>query len=196
MTEPSTALSVLALVLGHRAGGCRRTLRAIADTTAVVEPVEKTAPLVIAARRPGQRRPCAHCSAAHPAADVNQRTADGTSALHWAVYHGDADLVRQLLAAGADANARNDYGSTPMSEAAIRGDLKILGALLAAHADVDSANADGQTALMILSRTSNVAAAELLIAHGAQVNAREKWRDQTRAHVGRGRSATGDGAAC
>jgi len=32
---------------------------------------------------------------------------------------------------------------------------------------------------MILSRTSNVEAAELLIAHGAQVNAREKWRDQT-----------------
>ena len=148
------------------------------DTTAVVEPVEKAAPLVIAARN--KDAPTLRALlAAHPAADVNQRTADGTSALHWAVYHGDADLVAKLLAAGADANARNDYGSTPMSEAAIRGDVNILGALLAAHADVDSANADGQTALMILSRTGNVAAAELLIAHGAQVNAREKWRDQT-----------------
>ncbi len=56
--------------------------------------------------------------AAQPRPDVNQRTADGTSALHWAVYHGDANLVARLLAAGADANARNDYGSTPMSEAA------------------------------------------------------------------------------
>ncbi len=40
-------------------------------------------------------------------------------------------------------------------------------------------NADGQTALMILARTSNVEAAELLMAHGANVNAHEQWRDQT-----------------
>jgi uncharacterized protein len=152
--------------------------RAPPDPSPVVEPIEKTAPLVIAARTQDAATVRA-LLATQPAADVNQRTADGTSALHWAVYHGDADLVAQLLAAGADANARNDYGSTPMSEAAIRGELKILRALLAAHADVDSANADGQTALMILSRTGNVAAAELLIAHGAQVNAREKWRDQS-----------------
>ena len=113
-----------------------------ADTSPVVEPIEKAAPLVIAARNsdaPALRT----LLAAHPAADVNQRTADGTSALHWAVYHGDADLVATLLAAGADVNARNDYGSTPMAEAAIRGNVKILNALLAAHADVDSAN-DGR----------------------------------------------------
>jgi ankyrin repeat protein len=174
-------LSVVALALSGSFTGAAALADAPAvpaDTSAVVEPVENVAPLVIAARNndaPAVRT----LLAAHPAADVRQRTADGTSALHWAVYHGDADLVATLLAAGADANARNDYGSTPMSEAAVRGDLKILRALLAAHADVDSANADGQTALMILSRTSNVAAAELLIAHGAQVNAHEKWRDQT-----------------
>jgi ankyrin repeat protein len=148
------------------------------DPSAVVEPVEKTAPLVIAVRNQDAATVRA-LLATQPVADVNQRTADGTSALHWAVYHGDAALVTQLLAAGADATARNDYGSTPMSEAAIRGDVSILRALLAAHADVDSANADGQTALMILARTSNVAAAELLIAHGAQVNARERWRNQS-----------------
>jgi uncharacterized protein len=173
-------LPVLALGLSGALAGAVTAAdvpAAPADTTAVVEPVEKPAPLVVAARS-NDAASVRTLLTAHPA-DVNQRTADGTSALHWAVYHGDADLVAKLLAAGADANARNDYGSTPMSEAAIRGDVKILGALLAAHADVDSANADGQTALMILSRTGNVAAAELLIAHGAQVNAREKWRDQT-----------------
>ena len=151
---------------------------AASATGVVVEPVEKAAPLVLAARNEDSAA-VRTLLAARPAADVNQRTADGTSALHWAVYHGDAVLVGQLLSAGADANARNDYGSTPMSEAAIRGDVTILRALLAAHADVDSANADGQTALMILARTSNVAAAEVLIAHGAQVNAREKWRNQS-----------------
>ena len=57
--------------------------------------------------------------------DANEADAEGTSALHWAVYHGDSDLVTRLLAAGADANARNDYGSTPMSEAAVRGDRSL-----------------------------------------------------------------------
>jgi uncharacterized protein len=174
-------LSVLALALSGAlaaAVALADTAGAAADSSAVVVPIEKVAPLVIAARD-NDAVAVRALLAAHPTADVNQRTADGTSALHWAVYHGDADLVTRLLAMGADANARNDYGSTPMSEAATRGDLKILRALLAAHADVDSANADGQTALMILSRTGNVDAAELLIAHGAQVNAREKWRDQT-----------------
>jgi uncharacterized protein len=149
-----------------------------ANSGTVVEPMEKAAPLVLAARDNDMATVQA-LLATHPAPDVNQRTADGTSTLHWAVYHGDADLVAKLLAAGANANARNDYGSTPMSEAAVRGDVKILRALLAAGADVDSANADGETALMILARTSNVEAAQLLLSHGAQVNAREQWRNQT-----------------
>jgi ankyrin len=66
-----------------------------------------------------------------------------------------------------------------MSEAAIRGDVKLLRALLAAGADVEAANADGQTSLMILARTGNVEAAQLLLSHGAQVNAHETWRHQT-----------------
>lgn len=175
-------LPVLSLALAAALTGAAaladEPLAPAADNGPVVEPVEKAAPLVLAARTNDSAGVRA-LLAARPAVDVNQRTADGTSALHWAVYHGDADLVGRLLAAGADANARNAYGSTPMSEAAIRGDVKLLRALLAAHADVDSANADGQTALMILARTDNVPAAELLIAHGAQVNAREKWRDQS-----------------
>ena len=150
----------------------------VVEPTPVVTPIEKPAPLVLAARANDVAAVRA-LLAGHPAPDVNQRTADGTSTLHWAVYHGDTDLVLRLLAAHADPNARNDYGSTPMSEAAIRGDVKVLGALLSAGADVDSANADGQTALMILARTGNVAAAQLLLSHGAHVNAREQWRDQT-----------------
>ncbi|HJR71952.1 MAG TPA: ankyrin repeat domain-containing protein, partial [Gammaproteobacteria bacterium] len=38
-------------------------------------------------------------------ADAKLRSADGTTALHWAVYHADADLVDRLLDAGADPNA-------------------------------------------------------------------------------------------
>jgi ankyrin repeat protein len=170
--------AVLLALASASATGLTRAAEAPAPSSAVVEPIEKVAPLVLAARANEVSTVRALLSA-HPAPDINQRTADGTSALHWAVYHGDSDLVTRLLAAGADANARNDYGSTPMSEAAVRGDLQLLRALLAAGADVESPNADGQTALMTVARTSNVEAGELLLAHGANPNAHEQWRDQT-----------------
>lgn len=169
-SKPLRLLAGLALALAG-------TL-AHAAAPAVVEPVENDAPLVLAARA-SDATSLRALLAAQTRPDVNQRTADGTSALHWAVYHADEDLVAKLLAAGANPNARNDYGATPMSEAAIRGDVKLLRRLLAAGADVESPNADGQTSLMILARTSNVEAAQLLISHGANVNAHETWRDQT-----------------
>jgi len=145
---------------------------------AVAEPVELAAPLVFAARD-GNAQAVYALLKADPHPDVNQHTADGTTALHWAVYHNDAALVAALLAAGAKPSVRNDYGSTPMSEAAVRGNVRLLRALLAAGANVDSPNEDGQTALMILSRTGNTEAAKLLIEHGADVNARELWHHQT-----------------
>jgi len=112
-------------------------------------------------------------------ADVNAPEPDGTTALHWAAHHGDVDLVQRLIRAGARVKAVNDFGATPMSEAAVLADPALLGALLEAGADVESPNADGQTALMVVARTSRVDAAQLLIKHGAKVNAVEKWRGQT-----------------
>jgi ankyrin repeat protein len=111
--------------------------------------------------------------------DVNAAASDGTTALHWAVYRNDVELLDRLLKAGAKPNVRNEYGSSPMSEAAVTGNVAILEKLLKAGADVESPNADGQTALMIVARTSNVEAAKLLIRRGADVNAVEQWRGQT-----------------
>jgi ankyrin repeat protein len=144
----------------------------------VIDPVERDAPLVLALRKHDTAAALALLNA-KPRPDVNQRTADGTSALHWAVYHNDADLVERLLAAGAKANVKNDYGASPMSEAAVTGNVQVLRKLLAAGADVESPNADGQTALMVIARTSNVDAAKLLISKRANVNATEQWRGQT-----------------
>jgi ankyrin repeat protein len=115
--------------------------------------------------------------AAH--ADVNAHQDDGTTALHWAAYHDDVPLLRQLLKAGAKINVTNDYGSTPLAEAAERADPEALRLLLDAGADAESPNPDGQTALMTVARTEVVAAAKVLVAHGANVNASEKWRGQT-----------------
>ncbi|MEQ1580724.1 MAG: ankyrin repeat domain-containing protein, partial [Steroidobacteraceae bacterium] len=111
--------------------------------------------------------------------DATAHETDGTTALHWAVYHDDAGLVRRLLKAGANPSQANDYGATPLSEAAVVGNIDVLKALLDAGAKVDARNADGQTALMVVARTSNVEAARLLIKRGADVNAAESWRGQT-----------------
>lgn len=111
--------------------------------------------------------------------DVNERSADGTTALHWAVDHGDVELALQLLAHGADPNLRNDYGITPIAAAAVEADLQIVKALLDAGADVESPNAEGQTALMVVARTGHVDTAKLLLDRGADVNAKEQWGGQT-----------------
>jgi len=110
---------------------------------------------------------------------VNTPTSDGTTALHWAAHNGDVHLVDRLLSAGADAKAKNQFGATPMSEAAFAGNAAIIEKLLKAGADPNSPGADGQTALMLVARTDNVAAAKLLLDHGAQVDAREKQKEQT-----------------
>ena len=50
---------------------------------------------------------------------------------------------------------------------------------MAGGADVNAPGKDGQTPLMVLARGGSVAAARVLLEHGADVNAREAWRDQS-----------------
>jgi ankyrin repeat protein len=104
---------------------------------------------------------------------------DGTTALHRAIYAGDAAEARRLIAAGADPHAANLFGATPMMLAAARGDAELIRVLLDAGVDANSPNAEGQTALMVVARTGNVEAAKRLIRHGANVQARENWGGQT-----------------
>ncbi len=152
--------------------------RVFGAETAVVDAVGKPAPLVEAAHANDDAKAAA-LLAAQPRPDVNEKTSDGTSALHWAVYHNDVSLIDRLLTLGADVNAKNDYGSTPLSEAAVVGNPAVVKKLLKAGANVEAANGDGQTALMITARTSNLEVAKLLLDRGANVNTREQWRGQT-----------------
>jgi uncharacterized protein len=112
-------------------------------------------------------------------ADVRQKDADGTTALHWAAYMADTELVSALIRAGADVQAANSYGATPVSSAAEVGAAAVLDLLLKAGADVESPNAEGQTALMAVARTGRVDAAKVLLKHRANPNAREVWGGQT-----------------
>ena len=114
-----------------------------------------------------------------PDIDVNVPDSDGSTALLWATYKVDHELVRALLKSGAKANVTNHYGATPLTEAVKLADLELVSMLLDAHAAPNSPNQDNQTALMLASNLGSQQIAELLIRRGANVNAVESFRGQT-----------------
>jgi len=111
--------------------------------------------------------------------DVNQPEPDGTTALHWAVRANDGETVALLLRSGANAAATNRYGVKPLTLAAINGHAGIIEQLIKAGADPNTATSEGETALLTASRTGSVDAVKALMAHGANVNAREQWLGET-----------------
>ena len=114
-----------------------------------------------------------------PDIDVNAADADGSTALLWATYKVDHELVRALLKAGAKPNIANHYGAAPLTEAAKLSDVDLVRMLLDAHADPNSPNQDNQTALMLASSLGSLKIAQMLIGKGANVNAVESFRGQT-----------------
>lgn len=112
-------------------------------------------------------------------ADVNAPQQDGATALHWAVFRSDKELVDVLLHAGANPKAANREGATPLWLACTNGNAAIIAALLAAGADANEHLPLGRTPLMIASRTGNADAIQVLLDHGADVNASETLRGTT-----------------
>ena len=97
---------------------------------------------------------------------------DGTTALHWAAYHQQAQLASALLDAGSSVNAANDLGVTALWVASQNGHAPTVRRLLDAGADVGLALLAGETALMVAARSGAVEVLDLLLAHGANPEAR------------------------
>jgi ankyrin repeat protein len=111
--------------------------------------------------------------------DVNAAQADGTTALHWAVRHGDLETAERLIRAGARVATATRYGVTPLYLASVGGNATMVDALLRASADPNTANPGGETALMTAARSGAMDVVKLLIERGAAVNATEGVRGQT-----------------
>lgn len=112
-------------------------------------------------------------------ADVNAPANDGSTALLWAAYHSNAEMTKELLAAGATVDAANHYGVTPLLQASRNGDVAVMRALLDAGAEPTRWHAEGETPLMAASRTGHVDAVQLLLAHGSFVNAVDPFQEET-----------------
>ena len=111
-------------------------------------------------------------------ADVNVPQADGMTALHWAAYHDDLQIVELLVRAGANVNAASRYGVTPLSLACTNGNAAMVELLLEARADANAALPGGETPLMTASRAGSLAAVRALLAAGAAVHAKDDRRGQ------------------
>jgi ankyrin repeat protein len=111
--------------------------------------------------------------------DVNALQPDGSSALHWAVYQVDEELVDALLRAEAKPDVINNFGSSPLAEAIKVGNFSLVQKLLNAGADANYRNQDNQSALMLAVSIGAVEIAELLLQRGADVNLVEQLAGQT-----------------
>ncbi len=112
-------------------------------------------------------------------ADVNAPQVDGATALHWAIYKGDLEMIDLLIGAGARVDVTNNDGVTPLQMASLYGHAAAMEKLLKAEADPKARGPAGETMLMLAARSGNPEAIKLLIAAGADVNAKEPTRGTT-----------------
>jgi ankyrin repeat protein len=150
-------------------------------------------------------------------ADVHARSKAGFTPLLFAARTGNVDLVRLLLGAGADVNEASKNGTTALVTATVRSEVKLAKFLLEQGADPNNGpgflplhwaagewserdysnppKAEGHewSALEGLSGPDKVEMVQLLLAHGANPNARAEG-NPPRYGSGRARGGLLDGA--
>ncbi|MGD8340551.1 MAG: ankyrin repeat domain-containing protein [Gammaproteobacteria bacterium] len=108
-------------------------------------------------------------------ADPTQATRLGLTPLYLATANGDANMIRMLVAAGADPNGRDTVGETMLMAAVGSGELDAVTTLLELGADVAARDTEfEQTALMFAARAGTDDIADVLIAAGAEIDARTR----------------------
>jgi ankyrin repeat protein len=114
-------------------------------------------------------------------AEVDAKNEFGASALSEAAIAGDADVIEALLKGKADPNITNPEGETPLMAVARTGNVEAATLLLDAGADVNAVELWGQqSALMWAAAQKQPEMIKLLIARGADVDARGAIRNWER----------------
>ncbi|MDR1925635.1 MAG: ankyrin repeat domain-containing protein [Planctomycetaceae bacterium] len=120
-------------------------------------------------------------------ANVNAVCNKGMTPIHYAALFGGVETIETLIEHGANANVMDDAGSTPVHIAATREDSIVLDRLLTLCTDID-VNATGKKKFAMppihISVTLGlVDSVNTFIAHGADVNAKDKALGLTPMHV-------------
>lgn len=95
----------------------------------------------------------------------------GNTPLHQAVYNGQSEIVRTLLAASGEMlNAPNDNGETPLMIACMKANLMTATLLIEAGADVDKALLNGTAPLHFAAQSGNKFIGRALLEAKASIN--------------------------
>ena len=96
----------------------------------------------------------------------------GRTALMFACYLNNRQVITALIAAGADVNARDDQGQTVLMVACEgHANKGVIEELIAAGAEVNATDPQGKTALMVAADDVKVYAIDALSAAGVNVGA-------------------------
>jgi uncharacterized protein len=126
-------------------------------------------------------------------ADVNASTNYGINALLLAADIANTELIQLLLKHGADANSANPEGETALHLVARAGNVEAAKLLLKAGARIDPREMFGQqTPLMWAVARRHPAMVELLLAKGADADARGAIRDYQRVATAESRAKSMD----
>ena len=175
----SSGASADALIDAVRAGNGQEAVRLI-EGGADVNAADSlgTTPLMWAARY-GDASSSSACSeaGAKPAAE----NVFGVTPMSEAALIGSEPVIRELLATGVDPNSPNPEGETALMLVVRTGRVEAAEALIDAGADVNAKERwAGQTALMWAGAQLQPEMVKLLLAHGAEVDARSAVREWTR----------------
>lgn len=127
-------------------------------------------------------------------ADIHQPGLNGMSPLHSAALSGQSEIVRILIQTGARIDALDNLGRTPLLVYASGSahNLDVLKILLQARANPNAADPTTNISVLdYIAQQGSVDEAELLVAAGADVNARDSLFGQTPLHFA---NACWDGA--
>ena len=94
----------------------------------------------------------------------------GNTALLFAARAGSLESARLLVAAGTDVNGLSAFGTSPVIMAVHGGNNELLDFLISSGADIES-SASGHTALHAAVLRGSLGAIELLLDHGANIEA-------------------------
>jgi len=104
--------------------------------------------------------------------DINEKdNLLGQRPLHQAIADGHAEIAKLLIKSGADVNATNNFNTTPLMLAADKSE-SIVKLLIDKGANVNAKGTMDATALHNAAGSGNKIVTELLIANGADVNAK------------------------
>jgi ankyrin repeat protein len=105
-----------------------------------------------------------------PPPNVNARDKTRQTALHYASYKGNAEVVRLLIERKASVNVEDQNGETPLMRAAYYNHPDTAELLLKNRADVNAHNEFGHSALYEASSWGYLSVVQCLLEHNANMN--------------------------